>query len=274
MFERFTERARQVVVGAQEASRDLKHHHIGTEHILLGLLLEEEGLAARVLGDVGLTVEIVRADILEIVGMGEEGTFGQIPFTHRGKRVLELALREALSLEHNYIGTEHLLLGLIHDSGLGPVGAPSQLGDANARATASRIFERHEIALKDARDRVIEMLSGSGPRRRADRVPEDMPPRTGQVLVQIHDGTGEGFAHPAVGDDFAYQQEFPRMPWVMVPGTVPLFFIGGNSLELTSVICWPDGLTEIGVRATGDDQSDSWHEQVREEGYRLVSLKR
>src|ERR671914_594901 len=108
MFERFTERARQVVVLAQEEARTLKHNYIGTEHILLGLLREEEGLAARVLESLDITVERVRAQVVRIVGSGEEVTSGQIPFTPRAKKVLELALREALSLGHNYIGSENI----------------------------------------------------------------------------------------------------------------------------------------------------------------------
>src|ERR687885_250535 len=116
MFERFTERARQVVVLAQEEARTLKHNYIGTEHILLGLLREEEGLAARVLESLDITVERVRAQVVRIVGSGEEVTSGQIPFTPRAKKVLELALREALSLGHNYIGTEHILLGLVRET--------------------------------------------------------------------------------------------------------------------------------------------------------------
>ena len=98
MFERFTERARQVVVLAQDEARALKHNYIGTEHILLGLLREEEGLAARVLESLDITVEEVRAQVARIVGQGDEVTTGQIPFTPRAKKVLELALREALSL--------------------------------------------------------------------------------------------------------------------------------------------------------------------------------
>src|ERR687885_605145 len=116
MFERFTERARQVVVLAQEEARTLKHNYIGTEHILLGLLREEEGLAARVLESLDITVEEVRAQVARIVGQGDEVTTGQIPFTPRAKKVLELALREALSLGHNYIGTEHILLGLVREN--------------------------------------------------------------------------------------------------------------------------------------------------------------
>ena len=115
MFERFSEQARQVVVLAQDEALALKHNYIGTEHILLGLLREEEGLAARVLESLDITVEEVRAQVARIVGQGDEVTTGQIPFTPRAKKVLELALREALSLGHNYIGTEHILLGLVRE---------------------------------------------------------------------------------------------------------------------------------------------------------------
>ena len=117
MFERFTERARQVVVLAQDEARTLKHNYIGTEHILLGLLREEEGLAARVLDSLDITVEEVRAQVARIIGQGDEVTTeANIPFTPRAKKVLELALREALSLGHNYIGTEHILLGLVREN--------------------------------------------------------------------------------------------------------------------------------------------------------------
>src|SRR3984957_18214402 len=112
MFERFTEQARQVVVLAQEEARTLKHDYIGTEHILLGLLREEDGVAARVLTDLRLPVERARGQVVRIVGSGQNVTSGQIPFQPRAKKVLELALREALSLRHDYIGTEHILLGL------------------------------------------------------------------------------------------------------------------------------------------------------------------
>ena len=125
MFERFTERARQVVVLAQDEARALKHNYIGTEHILLGLLREEEGLAARVLESLDITVEEVRAQVARIVGQGDEVTTGQIPFTPRAKKVLELALREALSLGHNYIGTEHILLGLVRENEGSPHGSCS-----------------------------------------------------------------------------------------------------------------------------------------------------
>ncbi len=149
MFERFTERARQVVVLAQEEARTLKHNYIGTEHILLGLLREEEGLAARVLESLDITVERVRAQVVRIVGSGEEVTSGQIPFTPRAKKVLELALREALSLGHNYIGTEHILLGLVREN----------------EGVAARILLDFDADSDKIRNEVIRMLSGPGGRK-------------------------------------------------------------------------------------------------------------
>src|ERR1700704_1421325 len=149
MFERFTERARQVVVLAQEEARTLKHNYIGTEHILLGLLREEEGLAARVLESLDITVERVRAQVVRIVGSGEEGTSGQIPFTPRAKKVLELALREALSLGHNYIGTEHILLGLVREN----------------EGVAARILLDFDADAEKIRNEIIRMLSGPGRRQ-------------------------------------------------------------------------------------------------------------
>jgi len=150
MFERFTERARQVVVLAQEEARTLKHNYIGTEHILLGLLREEEGLAARVLESLDITVERVRGQVVRIVGSGEEVTSGQIPFTPRAKKVLELALREALSLGHNYIGTEHILLGLVREN----------------EGVAARILLDFDADSEKIRNEVIRMLSGPSGRGR------------------------------------------------------------------------------------------------------------
>src|SRR5437879_7757968 len=149
LFERFTERARQVVVLAQDEARALKHNYIGTEHILLGLLREEEGLAARVLESLDITVEEVRAQVARIVGQGDEVTTGQIPFTPRAKKVLELALREALSLGHNYIGTEHILLGLVREN----------------EGVAARILLDFDADSEKIRNEVIRMLSGPGGRR-------------------------------------------------------------------------------------------------------------
>ncbi|MDQ1622170.1 MAG: ATP-dependent Clp protease ATP-binding subunit ClpC, partial [Actinomycetota bacterium] len=115
MFERFTDRARRVVVLAQEEARMLYHNYIGTEHILLGLLHEEEGVAGKALESLGITLDGVREQVQEIIGQGQQAPSGHIPFTPRAKKVLELSLREALQLGHNYVGTEHILLGLIRE---------------------------------------------------------------------------------------------------------------------------------------------------------------
>jgi ATP-dependent Clp protease ATP-binding subunit ClpC len=115
VFERFTDRARRVLTFAQEEARGLNHSFIGTEHILLGLLVEDEGLAARALRSLGLSTEDVRAKVGEIVGESVSTPIGSRPFTPRSKKVLELALREALQLNHSYIGTEHILLGLVRE---------------------------------------------------------------------------------------------------------------------------------------------------------------
>jgi hypothetical protein len=115
MFERFTDRARRVVVLSQEEAAGLKHNYIGTEHLLLGLIREREGVAARALESLGISLEAVRAEVERIIGEGQTAAAGQIPFTPRAKKVLELSLREALSLGHNYIGTEHILLGLVRE---------------------------------------------------------------------------------------------------------------------------------------------------------------
>jgi ATP-dependent Clp protease ATP-binding subunit ClpA len=115
MFERFTDRARQVVVYAQEEARQLDHNYIGTEHLLLGLLREGEGAAATSLGRLGIRLADMRTDVVQAVGKGSATPSGHIPFTPRSKKVLELSLREALGLGHNYIGTEHILLGLVRE---------------------------------------------------------------------------------------------------------------------------------------------------------------
>jgi ATP-dependent Clp protease ATP-binding subunit ClpC len=148
VFERFTERARQVVVLAQDEARLLKHNYIGTEHLLLGLLREEEGLAARVLERFEITVEEARAQVARIVGEGDEVTTGQMPLAPRAKKVLELALREALSLGHNHVETEHILLGLVREN----------------EGTAARILLDFDADAEKIRNEIIRMLSGHGRR--------------------------------------------------------------------------------------------------------------
>jgi ATP-dependent Clp protease ATP-binding subunit ClpC len=153
VFERFTERARQVVVLAQDEARALRHDYIGTEHLLLGLLREEEGLAARALESRDVTVEEVRAQVARIVGEGEEVTTGQIPFTPRAKKVLELSLREAISLKHGYIGTEHVLLGLVREN----------------EGVAARILLDLGADRETLRNEVVRTLSGQPATRRPRR---------------------------------------------------------------------------------------------------------
>ena len=115
MFERFTDRARRVVVLAQEEARMLSHNYVGPEHVLLGLIHEGQGVAARALTELGVSLDEVRVQVEELIGRGEQAPTGHIPFTPRAKRVLELSLREALQLGHNYIGTEHILLGILRE---------------------------------------------------------------------------------------------------------------------------------------------------------------
>jgi ATP-dependent Clp protease ATP-binding subunit ClpA len=169
VFERFTERARQVVVLAQDEARLLKHNYIGTEHILLGLLREEEGLAARVLETLGITVEEVRAQVARIVGSGDEVTTGQIPFTPRAKKVLELSLREALGLGHNYIGTEHVLLGLAREN----------------EGVAARILLDFGADSEAIRDEIIRMLSGTGRSQQAAPYEPKTPPLTPELAAEL-----------------------------------------------------------------------------------------
>src|SRR5881396_1815523 len=187
MFERFTERARQVVVLAQEEARTLKHNYIGTEHILLGLLREEEGLAARVLESLDITVERVRAQVVRIVGSGEEVTSGQIPFTPRAKKVLELALREALSLGHNYIGTEHILLGLVREN----------------EGVAARILLDFDADADKIRNEIIRMLSGPGRRQQGGAAAPGEKAKSSKLLDQFGRNftkqAGEGKLDPVVG---------------------------------------------------------------------------
>ena len=146
MFERFTDRARRVVVMAQEEARKMNHKYIGTEHLLLGLLAEGEGVAAKSLGSLGIDLNSTRETVIETVGVGQQAPTGHIPFTPRAKKVLELALREALQLGHNYIGTEHILLGLIREG----------------EGVAAQVLGQAEAGLQKIRQTVLTELAGSG----------------------------------------------------------------------------------------------------------------
>ena len=144
MFERFTDRARRVVVLAQEEARMLNHNYIGTEHILLGLIHEGEGVAAKALESLSISLDGVREQVQEIIGQGQQAPSGHIPFTPRAKKVLELSLREALQLGHNYIGTEHILLGLIREG----------------EGVAAQVLVKLGADLNRVRQQVIQLLSG------------------------------------------------------------------------------------------------------------------
>ena len=170
MFERFTDRARRVVVLAQEEARMLNHNYIGTEHILLGLIHEGEGVAAKALESLGISLEGVRQQVEEIIGQGQQAPSGHIPFTPRAKKVLELSLREALQLGHNYIGTEHILLGLIREG----------------EGVAAQVLVKLGADLNRVRQQVIQLLSGyQGKEPAAAGGPAEGTPSTSLVLDQF-----------------------------------------------------------------------------------------
>ena len=189
MFQRFTDRARRVVVLAQEEARMLNHNYIGTEHILLGLIHEGEGVAAKALESLGISLEAVRQQVEEIIGQGEDPPQGHIPFTPRAKKVLELSLRESLQLGHHYIGTEHILLGLI----------------CEGEGVAAQVLVKLGADLNRVRQQVIQLLHGyrdtepqaasAGPR--AAPSPSDLPARVDAIeprlsAIERRVGTGPG----------------------------------------------------------------------------------
>jgi ATP-dependent Clp protease ATP-binding subunit ClpC len=170
MFERFTDRARRVVVLAQEEARMLNHNYIGTEHILLGLIHEGEGVAAKALESLNISLEAVRQQVEEIIGQGQAAPTGHIPFTPRAKKVLELSLREALQLGHNYIGTEHILLGLIREG----------------EGVAAQVLQKLGADLSRVRQTVIQLLSGyTGGKGEQSAGGEQTGPQSSMVLDQF-----------------------------------------------------------------------------------------
>ena len=188
MFERFTDRARRVVVLAQEEARMLNHNYIGTEHILLGLIHEGEGVAAKALESMGISLEGVRAQVEEIIGQGQQAPSGHIPFTPRAKKVLELSLREALQLGHNYIGTEHILLGLIREG----------------EGVAAQVLVKLGADLNRVRQQVIQLLSGyQGKEAVQTGGPAEGTPSTSLVLDQfgrnLTQAAREGKLDPVIG---------------------------------------------------------------------------
>ena len=195
MFERFTDRARRVVVLAQEEARMLNHNYIGTEHILLGLIHEGEGVAAKALESLGISLEGVRAQVEEIIGQGQQAPSGHIPFTPRAKKVLELSLREALQLGHNYIGTEHILLGLIREG----------------EGVAAQVLVKLGADLNRVRTQVIQLLSGyQGKETVAQGGPAEGTPSTSLVLDQfgrnLTAAAREGKLDPVIGRDLEIER--------------------------------------------------------------------
>jgi len=188
MFERFTDRARRVVVLAQEEARMLNHNYIGTEHILLGLIHEGEGVAAKALESLGISLDAVREQVQEIIGQGQQAPSGHIPFTPRAKKVLELSLREALQLGHNYIGTEHILLGLIREG----------------EGVAAQVLVKLGADLNRVRQQVIQLLSGyQGKEPASAGGPAEGTPSGSLVLDQfgrnLTQAAREGKLDPVIG---------------------------------------------------------------------------
>src|SRR6187397_2651656 len=190
MFERFTDRARRVVVLAQEEARMLNHNYIGTEHILLGLIHEGEGVAAKALESLGISLDAVREQVQDIIGQGQQQPTGHIPFTPRAKKVLELSLREALQLGHNYIGTEHILLGLIREG----------------EGVAAQVLVKLGADLNRVRQQVIQLLSGyqgKEPAAAGTGAPGETAPSTSLVLDQfgrnLTQAAREGKLDPVIG---------------------------------------------------------------------------
>jgi ATP-dependent Clp protease ATP-binding subunit ClpA len=169
VFERFTDRARRVVVLAQEEARMLNHNYLGTEHILLGLIHEGQGVAARALESLGISLQAVRQQVEEIIGQGQQAPSGHIPFTPRAKKVMELATREALQLGHNYVGTEHILLGLIREG----------------EGVAAQVLVKLGADLNRVRQQVIQLLHGYPGEEPAD----DRPRRGKRARARLMDDT-------------------------------------------------------------------------------------
>ncbi len=231
MFERFTDRARRVVVLAQEEARMLNHNYIGTEHILLGLIHEGEGVAAKALEALNISLEGVRAQVEEIIGQGQQAPSGHIPFTPRAKKVLELSLREALQLGHNYIGTEHILLGLIREG----------------EGVAAQVLVKLGADLNRVRQQVIQLLSGyQGKEAATSSGPAEGTPSTSLVLDQfgrnLTQAAREGKLDPVIGRE----KEIERVMQVLSRRTKnnPVL-IGEPGVGKTAIV---EGLAQAIVR--------------------------
>ncbi|WP_104181117.1 ATP-dependent Clp protease ATP-binding subunit [Arthrobacter sp. B0490] len=232
MFERFTDRARRVVVLAQEEARMLNHNYIGTEHILLGLIHEGEGVAAKALESLSISLGAVREQVQEIIGQGQQAPSGHIPFTPRAKKVLELSLREALQLGHNYIGTEHILLGLIREG----------------EGVAAQVLVKLGADLNRVRQQVIQLLSGyQGKEPAAAGGPQQEGTPAGSVVLDqfgrnLTQAARESKLDPVIGRE----QEMERVMQVLSRRTKnnPVL-IGEPGVGKTAVV---EGLAQAIVR--------------------------
>ena len=233
MFERFTDRARRVVVLAQEEARMLNHNYIGTEHILLGLIHEGEGVAAKALESMGISLESVRQQVEEIIGQGQQAPSGHIPFTPRAKKVLELSLREALQLGHNYIGTEHILLGLIREG----------------EGVAAQVLVKLGADLNKVRQTVIQLLSGfqgKEPSASAGTGPQEGTPSTSLVLDQFGRNLTKDARENKLDPVIGREKEIERVMQVLSRRTKnnPVL-IGEPGVGKTAVV---EGLAQMIVR--------------------------
>ena len=211
MFERFTDRARRVVVLAQEEARLLNHNYIGTEHLLLGLIHEGEGVAAKALESLGISLEAVRAQVEEIIGQGQSAPTGHIPFTPRAKKVLELSLREAIQLNCDYIGTEHILLGVVREG----------------EGVAAQVLVNLGADLDRVRQQVIGMMSGQVGPDPAEQVRGGYTPMSQEAFT----------AMVAAGPGAYKEQEAPELVRV-VPLAREVYYGPGLRIVLISLEIW------------------------------------
>ncbi len=231
MFERFTDRARRVVVLAQEEARMLNHNYIGTEHILLGLIHEGEGVAAKALESLGISLDAVRAQVEEMIGHGQQAPSGHIPFTPRAKKVLELSLREALQLGHNYIGTEHILLGLIREG----------------EGVAAQVLIKLGADLNRVRQQVIQLVAGyQGKETAASGAAGEGTPSTSLVLDQFGRNLTQAAREHKLDPVIGREKESERLMQVLSRRTKnnPVL-IGEPGVGKTSVV---EGLAQSIVR--------------------------
>jgi len=261
MFERFTELARQVVVDAQDEARALRHAYIGPEHILLGLIRQGDGLAAHVLESLDVTYGEARAQVERLVGVGDTEIAGQIPFTPRSKKVQELALREALSLGHNYIGTEHLLLGLVREN----------------EGVATRILLDFDADAEKIRNAIHRCLSGNA--RRASAMRDVKVVFTGEPRISMADA--QAFLHSVFAEALKWvrtdaspderEAGLKAALHILVDGVPPataVFNLGGREFAQTvHLMCLAERLEELArdLRASLKDQGHP-HSQTERAG--------